>query len=165
MIKAIFAVDRNGGIGQSGSLPWPHDKQDMQWFSSNTRNHIVVMGSNTWLDPKMPKPLPDRTCCVVTNQPVENFRDTHYVIHGKFIEQSLAVIKAQNPNKDIWIIGGAKLINSTKHLFKEIYITVFDHDYNCDVHVDVVELLKDFQMDWETYGKDKTFQVWKYAKL
>jgi len=165
MIKAIFAVDRDGGIGQGGSLPWPHDKQDMQWFSNNTRNHIVVMGSNTWLDPKMPKPLPDRTCCVVTNQPVDNFRDSHYVINGNFIEQSLAVLKANNPEKDIWIIGGAKLISSTKNLFEQIYLTVFDDNYNCDVSVDVVELLQNFQMDWETYGKDKLFQVWKRAKL
>jgi len=165
MIKAIFAVDRNGGLGHGGTLPWPHDKQDMQWFSSNTRNHIVVMGSNTWLDPKMPKPLPDRHCCVVTNQPVDGFRDAHTIIHGNYIEQSLAVIKAQNSDKDIWIIGGGKLINSTKHLFKEIYLTVFDDDYNCDVSIDVVELLQNFQMDWETYGKDKVFQVWKHAKL
>lgn len=165
MIKAIFAVDRNGGIGIGGTLPWPNDKQDMQWFSNNTRNHIVVMGSNTWLDPKMPKPLPDRTCAVVTNQHIDNFRDAHYVIHGNYIEQSLAVIKAQNPNKDIWIIGGAKLIESTSHLFKEIYITVFDADYNCDTRIDVIRLLQDFKMDWETYGKDKVFQVWKHAKL
>jgi dihydrofolate reductase len=165
MIKAIFAVDRDGGIGKGGSLPWPHDKQDMQWFSNNTRNHIVIMGSNTWLDPKMPKPLPERLCCVVSNQPVDNFRDAHYVINGDFIEQSLAVLKANNPDKDIWIIGGAKLIRSTKHLFEQIYLTVFDDNYNCDVAVDVVELLHNFQVDWETYGKDKLFQVWKRAKL
>ena len=165
MIKAIFAVDRDGGIGQGGSLPWPHDKQDMQWFSNNTRNHIVIMGSNTWLDPKMPKPLPERLCCVVSNQHVDNFRDAHYVINGNFIEQSLAVLKANNPDKDIWIIGGAKLISSTKHLFEQIYLTTFDDNYNCDVSVDVVELLQSFQMDWETYGKDKLFQVWKRAKL
>ena len=166
MIKAIFAVDRNGGIGQSGSLPWPHDKQDMQWFSNNTRNQIVVMGSNTWLDPKMPRPLPDRHCCVVTNQIVENFRDAHSVINGNYIEPSLSIIRANNPNKDIWIIGGAKLIESTKHLFEQIYLTVFDNNYNCDVSVNVLELLQDFQMDWETYGKNKVFQVWKRnAKL
>jgi dihydrofolate reductase len=165
MIKAIFAVDRNGGIGQGGSLPWPYDKQDMQWFSNNTRNHIVIMGSNTWLDPKMPKPLPERLCCVVSNQPVDNFRDAHYVINGDFIEQSLAVLKANNPDRDIWIIGGAKLIESTKHLFEQIYLTVFDDNYNCDVAVNVIELLNGFQMDWETYGKDKLFQVWKRAKL
>jgi len=117
MIKAIFAVDRNGGLGKDNTLPWPYDKQDMQWFSTNTRNHIVVMGSNTWLDPKMPKPLPERHCCIVTNQPVDSFRDAHTIIHGNYIEQSLAVLKANNPNKDIWIIGGAKLIGSTKHLF------------------------------------------------
>jgi dihydrofolate reductase len=165
MIKAIFAVDLAGGIGKDGTLPWPHDKQDMQWFSTNTRGHIVIMGSNTWLDPKMPKPLPDRLCCVVTNQSTENFKDTHYVIHGNYIEQSLSVLKTNNPNKDIWIIGGAKLIESTKHLFEQIYLTTFDDNYNCDVSLDVVELLHNFQMDWETYGKDKVFQVWKRAKL
>ena len=43
---------------------------------------------------------------------------------------------------------------------------IFDDNYNCDVSVDVVELLHNFQMDWETYGKDKVFQVWKrHAKL
>ena len=110
--------------------------------------------------------LPDRHCCVVTNQPVDSFRDAHTIIHGNYIEQSLAVLKANNPDKDIWIIGGAKLIESTKHLFEQIYLTTFDDNYNCDVSVDVVELLHNFQMDWETYGKDKVFQVWKRrAKL
>ena len=165
MIKAIFAVDNTGGIGQGGTLPWPFDKQDMLWFSNNTRGNIVIMGSNTWLDPKMPKPLPERHCCVVTNQPIDGFRDAHTVIHGNYIEQSLAVLKANNPDKDIWIIGGAKLIDSTKHLFEQIYLTTFDDNYNCDVRVNVVELLHNFQMDWETYGKNKTFQVWKRVKL
>jgi dihydrofolate reductase len=165
MIKAIFAVDLTGGMGKDGTLPWPHDKQDMEWFRTNTRNHIVVMGSNTWLDPKMPKPLPERHCCVVTNQPVDSFCDAHTIIHGNFIEQSLTVLEANNPDKDIWIIGGAKLINSTKHLFKQIYLTTFDADYNCDVRINVVELLNNFNLDWETYGKDKIFQVYKHAKL
>jgi dihydrofolate reductase len=152
-------------MGKDGTLPWPHNKQDMEWFRTNTRNHIVVMGSNTWLDPKMPKPLPDRHCCVVTNQPVDGFCDAHTIIHGNFIEQSLTVLEANNPDKDIWIIGGAKLINSTKHLFKQIYLTTFDADYNCDVRINVVELLHNFNLDWETYGKDKIFQVYKHAKL
>jgi dihydrofolate reductase len=165
MIKAIFAVDKNGGLGKGGSLPWPHDKQDMEWFRTNTRNHIVVMGSNTWLDPKMPKPLTERHCCVVTNQSVENFSNAHTIIHGNFIEQSLAVLEANNPNRDIWIIGGAKLIGGTKHLFQKIYLTVFDDNYNCDLSVNVVELLHNFKMDWETYGKNKVFQVWKREKI
>jgi dihydrofolate reductase len=137
----------------------------MQWFSSNTKNNIVVMGSNTWLDPKMPKPLPDRHCVVVTNQSPEIFSEAHDIIAGNALLPSLQVLKEQNYNKDIWIIGGAKLIESTKHLFQQIYLTTFYDNYNCDIKIDVVDLLKPFSMQYETYGKNKIFSVWDRAKL
>ena len=165
MIKAIFAVDLEGGLGKDGSLPWPHDKQDMQWFSSHTKNHIVVMGSNTWADDKMPKPLPERHCVVVTNKPPETFPEAHDIIAGNALLPSLQVLKEQNSGKDIWIIGGAKLIESTKHLFEQIYLTTFYDNYNCDVKINVVELLKPFSMQYESYGKNKIFSVWTRAKL
>ena len=47
-----------------------------------------------------------------------------------------------HPGKDIWIIGGAKLIESTKHLFEQIYLTTFDADFNCDVKLNVLDLLE-----------------------
>lgn len=165
MIKAIFATDIHGGMGKDGTLPWPHDKQDMQWFSSNTKGHVVVMGSNTWCDPKMPKPLPDRHCVVVTNQPIENFAEAHDVIAGNALLPSLEVLKLQHPDKDVWIIGGAKLIESTKHLFEQIYLTTFDNDFNCDIKLNVLDLLDSYVMNYETYGKDKVFSVWTRAKL
>ena len=59
-IKAIFAVDKFGGMGFNGSLPWPHHSEDLAYFKEQTTNHIVVMGRNTWEDPKLPKPLPGR---------------------------------------------------------------------------------------------------------
>ena len=165
MIKAIFAVDLEGGMGKDGSLPWPNDKEDMQWFSSNTREHIVVMGSNTWLDPKMPKPLSNRHCVVVTNQNPDKFIKAQDIIFGDALLPSLKVLEGHNPNKDIWIIGGAKLIESTKHLFQQIYLTTFYDNYNCDVKINVIDLLKPFQMQHESYGKNKIFSVWKRAKL
>ena len=165
MIKAIFAVDLEGGLGKDGSLPWPHDKQDMQWFSSHTKNHIVVMGSNTWADDKMPKPLPERHCVVVTNKPPETFPEAHDIIAGNALLPSLQVLIDQNYGKDIWIIGGAKLIESTKHLFEQIYLTTFYDNYNCDVKINVVDLLKPFSMQYESYGKNKIFSVWTRAKL
>jgi dihydrofolate reductase len=164
VIKAIFAVDRNGGLGQGGSLPWPHDREDMLWFKNATTNHIVVMGSNTWLDPVMPKPLPNRHCVVVSNQDVSLFPQAHDTIWGGALEKSLRVLELQNPDKHIWIIGGAKLINSTKHLFREIHLTIFDKAYDCDVLLDVDGLLSGFEERYKTWGKDKTFSVWN-AKL
>ena len=164
MIKAIFAVDLQGGMGKDGSLPWPHDKEDMQWFRNATTGHVVIMGSNTWLDPAMPKPLPNRHCAVVTNQDISLFPEAHDVIAGSALIPSIQLIETQNPGKDVWIIGGAKLINSTKHLFKEIYLTLFYDEFDCDVKIDYKKLLEGFDMQYETYGRNKIFSVW-HAKL
>jgi dihydrofolate reductase len=161
VIKAIFSTDLSGGIGKAGSLPWPHDKQDMQWFSNNTRGHVVIMGSNTWSDPAMPKPLKDRHCVVVTNQPVTNFCLAHDVIAGEELLPSLQVLALNHPDKDLWIIGGAKLINSTRHLFEQIYLTTFHDDYQCDVFVDRQFIQDRYKLDHEVYGHHKVFSVYK----
>jgi dihydrofolate reductase len=160
MIKAIFATDLDGGLGKAGTLPWPHDKEDMQWFKTATREHVVVMGSNTWIDPAMPKPLPGRHCVVVTNQCVSLFPEAHDIIAGDALLPSLDVLQLNHPKKDIWIIGGAKLINSTKHLFRQIYMTTFHDTYDCDVNLDLRELLDDYNFQYESYGKNKVFSVW-----
>jgi len=160
MIKAIFAVDLEGGMGKDGSLPWSHDKEDMQWFRNATTGHVVVMGSNTWLDPIMPKPLPNRHCVVVTNQPVALFPQAHDVILGNMLMPSISCLQSHHPNRDIWIIGGARLINSTQHLFQQVYLTVFNDHVDCDVKIDYKKLLEKFNQRYETYGKNKTFSVW-----
>jgi dihydrofolate reductase len=160
MIKAIFATDLQGGMGKSGSLPWPHDKEDMLWFKNATRDHVVVMGSNTWLDPAMPKPLPNRHCVVVTNQDIKQFPEAQDIIAGDALLPSLEVLALNHPCEDIWIIGGAKLIASTQHLFQQVYLTLFYDDYACDVIIDYKKLLEDFHMQYETYGRNKIFSVW-----
>jgi len=160
LIKAIFAVDLQGGMGRDGTLPWPHDREDMLWFKNATTNHVVVMGSNTWSDAAMPKPLPNRHCAVVTNQDIKLFPEAHDVIAGSMLMPSLEVLELNHPGKDIWIIGGAKLIHSTKHLFRQVYLTLFYENYDCDVIIDYKELLSDFNMQYESYGKNKIFSVW-----
>ena len=71
MIKAIFATDKFGGMGFNGTLPWPHHSEDLSYFREQTKGHIVVMGRNTWDDPKMPKPLKDREVYVATHKPLK----------------------------------------------------------------------------------------------
>ena len=56
---------------KKGTLPWPHNSTDLKWFKSNTVNDIVVMGSTTWEDPGMPRPLPKRTNVIATTRPAE----------------------------------------------------------------------------------------------
>ena len=39
MIKAIMAVDDNGGVSRDGSMPWPKNHKDLKWF----KNHTLIM--------------------------------------------------------------------------------------------------------------------------
>jgi dihydrofolate reductase len=160
LIKAIFATDIQGGIGRNGSLPWPHDKEDLKYFKELTTNHIVVMGSNTWQDPKMPKPLPNRMNVVVTNQDINLFKDHAEVVVGSELAPSLEVLQHQNPKKIVWIIGGAKLLRSCHPYISEIYLTTFMTDFNCDVQIDMNRFLDEFIKVSEHYGRNKIFTKW-----
>ncbi len=80
-IKAIFAVDYWGGMGQNGSLPWPHHSEDLQYFKQQTKDQIVVMGRRTWDDPKMLKPLSGRQTFVATTKPLfDKIRDMFDIV-------------------------------------------------------------------------------------
>jgi len=163
MIRSIFAVDADGGLGKDGSLPWPKDREDLMWFKTNTVGDIVVMGKNTWMDPMMPKPLPGRMNVVVANGDFHMFDSAHRVITGRDLDGSIRELAKQNTNKTVWIIGGAQLLKSTAHLVEQIYLTRFDGSYACDVKIDIDEHLKEFRMLRGTPGNGKVFQV--YEKL
>ena len=55
-----MAVDDNGGVSKNGSMPWPRNSRDLEWFKKNTKSNIIIMGRITWVDPKMPTPLINR---------------------------------------------------------------------------------------------------------
>jgi dihydrofolate reductase len=163
MIHGIFAVDAEGGIGKDGTLPWPKDQEDLGWFRSNTLGGIVVMGKNTWIDPMMPKPLPNRLNAVVASSDLHVCDAAHLVIPSSNIESALTHLARSNPNKTLWIIGGAMLLRGTRHLMDGIHLTRFDDAYGCDVKIDIDEYLQGFKMIRGTPGKRKVFEV--YEKL
>ena len=143
MIKAIFAVDHWGGMGLKGSLPWPHHSEDLQYFKEQTQGGIVIMGRRTWDDPKMPKPLPNRTTYVVTNRPLFGY-DGVRTIRGD-IGAGVQMIAENNPLKTVWIIGGPDILMTTRELVDEVHITHFRGQYRTDVQIDLRKYLSLFQ--------------------
>lgn len=81
MIKAILACDNKGGVSKKGTLPWPNNSTDLKWFKANTAGHTVIMGSTTWQDPHMPRPLPKRINILATSRSDE-YPGAHYYING-----------------------------------------------------------------------------------
>jgi len=142
MIKAILAVDPWGGMGYKGSLPWPHCKEDLQYFQNQTSGQIVVMGRKTWDDEKMPKPLPNRTTYVVTNRPIAGYGVTS--ISGNIKEHLLRIEKIY-PHKTVWVIGGPQILMDCRSLFQEVHISHFKNQYKTDTNIDLRKFLQFFQ--------------------
>lgn len=127
MINLIVAIDQNFGIGLQGELPWPHLKNDMLFFKSKTQNNFIIMGSTTWRS--LPKKLPNRINCVISRF---SHREADYCFSA--IEAAIMFAKTTFPEKEIFIIGGEKIYNSSMEMVDNFYITEINHSFNCDRH-------------------------------
>lgn len=158
MINAIFAVDFNGGMGFQGTLPWPHNAEDLANFQKLTTGQVVVCGRRTWDDPKMPHPLPNRTVYVATHKPVAYANP----ISGD-IDQHLLKIEAEYPDKQIFVIGGTALLEIARPLLDRIYLTHIKGSYKVDTRMHVKEFLAGFRPIRATVSRDfqSTFTVYE----
>ena len=93
MIKAIMAVDDEGGISKNGTMPWPKNSTDLQWFKKNTLNNVVIMGRLTWIDPLIPTPLTKRINVLITNKDIADFPGADEYISGNLISQIINLSK------------------------------------------------------------------------
>ena len=161
MIKAIMAVDDNGGISKNGSMPWPKNSSDLSWFKKNTINSVVVMGRLTWIDPFMPSPLKDRINVLVTNQRKENFPGANEYISGDLID-NIKNISSKYNKSHTFIIGGPKILNQLFELVEEFYLTRIYGNFNCDKNIDLQKIKATMKIS-ERIENDETchFEIWK----
>ena len=161
MFKAIMAVDERGGISKGGSMPWPKNSADLKWFKKNTLNSIVVMGRLTWDDPFMPTPLKDRINILATNQNKSIYKGADQLISGDIIKKIFELDQIYK-DKDIYIIGGSKILEQTFELIEEFYLTRIYGDFDCDKYIDL-QKIKAFMKMIKKIENDKTchFEIWK----
>lgn len=162
MIKAIFAVDHWGGMGYNGSLPWPLHKEDFQYFKTQTINNVVIMGKRTWDDPKMPKPLPNRICYVVTNNSITV--PGVKTIKGDIIPK-IKDIQLNFPKLTVWIIGGPNLLMQTKTLIDELHVTHMKGSYKNDCKIDLQKFLLGFRVTSAKPSTDRDCNWMTYKNI
>jgi dihydrofolate reductase len=149
-MKLIVACDPNGGIGYNNKLPWSNIQGDLPRFKHLTNNGVVVMGRNTWESlPK--KPLSGRLNLIVSSQEL--------ILPPGAIR--ISDLSHFTQFKNVWIIGGAKLINSCWDLIDEIYLTRTISEYTCDTFIDLVQLKETFSMVSMQEHPDHTYEIWK----
>jgi dihydrofolate reductase len=148
-IKAILAHDSRWGIGRHGDLPWPKNTEDLKWFRKMTDGQSVVMGRKTWESLKV-KPLPNRLNFVITSTSMENYNPAPHASYGgddvtKIIKD---VIEARYGGiDDIWIIGGAQLIESCLDIIDELWLNNVGGDYDCDIFLPKEKITEMFRAD------------------
>lgn len=144
-VRAILAHDSFWGIGKNGDLPWPKNKEDLQWFKEQTVRSTVVMGRNTW--ESLPfKPLPQRRNIVVTQRNIDGV-ETLSIDDLKENVSSLG--------SSVWIIGGSQLIEHTLDIIDEILLNNVEGVYDCDIFLPkkkITELFHPASTEKKSFG-------------
>ena len=151
-MKAILACEKNGGIGYRGSMPWPKQEKDLARFKELTLNYGILMGRGTWESTGMPKPLPNRTNVVISSQELD-------------LPENVVHIKTLDEIKDLaftveWVIGGAMLFGRAWHLIDEIHLSHLKDEYECDTHIDLDSIKKDFRLSRSQLCMTHTYEIW-----
>lgn len=126
MINLIVATDRNGLIGNKGTIPWKIPN-DLKYFKDITIDSTVIMGRKTYQS--IGKPLPKRINIVISKKKVH---------HSDFISASSideAILKCPLDRK-IFIIGGSEIYKLflDKKYVDRIYLTEIDGQFEGDTY-------------------------------
>lgn len=161
MIKAILACDDKGGVSKDGTLPWPNNSTDLQWFKNNTAGHVVVMGSTTWEDPHMPRPLPKRTNVLVTTRMSKYINPSPDAYITGDLNIHLKALENQYPSLITWVIGGPNIVEQSLGVIDEFYISRIPGEYDCDTFLPLGKINALFERTWIEEHPGVTFEIWK----
>lgn len=120
MIGIIAAVTSNGVIGVDDKLPFNYP-EDMKHFRSKTANSIVIMGRHTYQS--IGKPLPKRRniVCSKIAKGLGVLKEDDIEIASSFDD---AIDKTVGDERDVWIIGGAKIYELGMEYADKIVLTL-----------------------------------------
>lgn len=123
------------------------------------------MGSTTWEDPHMPRPLPGRMNVLVTRRESEYFGSgaPHKVIYGD-LNWAVPRLDTEHPGKDTWIIGGVNIIEQTLGVIEEFYLSRIPGAYACDTFLPLKKIESLFEKTWSENHDGIDFQIWKKRK-
>ncbi len=121
-LTIIGAAAENNAIGKNNKLIW-HLSDDLKHFKNLTSGHHIIMGRKTF--ESFPKPLPNRTHVVITNQ------KDYKVPDGVIVVNSLEdAINASRSDQQPFIIGGGEIYKQSINLANRIELTRVHHTFN-----------------------------------
>lgn len=163
IISLLVAADENNVIGKDNCLPW-HLPNDLRYFKNLTWGMPILMGRKTY--ESIGKVLPGRRSIVITRN-MNWKKEGVDVVHS--VEEAIEIADGFEV-KEIFIIGGAEIFNSSFENADRIYLTRIHHSFEGDVFFkEITE--KDWRLAKEHLCRkdeknpyDHTFQVWERKK-
>ena len=161
MLKAIMAIDDEGGVSREGSMPWPKNRKDLKWFKDNTLNGIVIMGKRTWSDPLMPTPLSNRFNVLVTNKSPSLYPGADKYVSGD-LTNNIKKIIIEYQKLEKWVIGGPNIINQLFDIIEEFYLTRIYGSFDCDTKLDLQHIQNKMKLKKKIIRDESChFEIWK----
>lgn len=127
MIYGIWSQTPTSGIGINGHLPW-HFSHDLKLFRTLTFGHIVIMGRSTYESVKDNSQFFESRIAVVISKTLP--KNTPGVFVFESIEEALLCFESDSRN--IFIIGGAKLLDEGIRYCNRVYISLVNSEWTCD---------------------------------
>lgn len=159
MITIIAAASENNVLGKNNELIW-HLPNDFKRFKELTSGHYIIMGRKTF--ESFPKPLPNRTHVIITNQ-------KDYFAEGCIVVNSFQeALDACPKNETVFVIGGGEIYNLALPYANKIEITrvhsffegdAFFPEINqndwvlIDKHIQTMDDKHAFDFTFETYSR------------
>ncbi len=125
IVSLIVAMERSGGIGRDGRVPW-HLPADLKLFKQLTLGHHLIVGRVTY--ESIGKPLPGRQMVVVSRQPDYDAPGCEVV--GS-LEAALELARGRG-EEEAFIGGGAQVYRLALPLAGRISLTRLHADIPAD---------------------------------
>lgn len=168
MYQLIVATDKNFGIGNNGSLPWPKNKMDMDFFKSKTTENIVIMGRKTWESiPEKFRPLPNRINIIISRTAHKNEKNVLWFTSVLDVIRHIASLsKTDYKDKIPFVIGGSEIYKQFIELqiISTIWYTYFNKEYKCDAYFYPTLTEKNFSLTHSVnYDTDNYMSIREYT--
>ncbi len=161
-MNLIVAVDKNWAIGQKGDL-LVRIPADHRMFWQETAGKVVVFGRKTMDTFPGGRPLPGRTCVVLTKNAGYTCRGAQ-VVHS--IGELLRFLKDYD-TRDVYVIGGASVYEQLLPYCDIAHVTKIDHVYEADARFPDLDQDPDWEItadSEEQYYFDLTYRFVRYER-
>jgi dihydrofolate reductase / thymidylate synthase len=137
-LDLIVCVDKNGGIGKSGTIPWKitedivHFRTITSTVSKTGKKNAVIMGRKTWNSiPEQYRPLKDRYNVVITSDGTGISSEAT----ASSFNEAVNIVDMVPNIESVFVIGGLMVYTAALNdpRVRYLYKTVLSERFDCDI--------------------------------